>query len=466
MFVSIYMLEQSLCANPNLNDKSFYAKSIIFLAIFIFKDNGMMKMAKVGIFIFLFGFLGLFLFSCSNGSGGGSGDDSYYAPTTPSSNTGSSSNNDNGEKDEDNDDTEELPTNYMDSPYILKVGTDGSAGTEATYVLFGEWPQTIKAQDVEITELIDQDKHLYLGSDGCKYFKMQANPHINKYWSFSDGSNIVDKEEYYFKVEPIKWIVLTTNYNETGNALLYSEKILISGIPYDMTHYWLQDYTEKNYIFKRSSSKDKNIYPSNYEYSSVRAVLNGLSYISHYGNQEINSYKINSDEIKFKDNGFLQNAFSFEGQNLIETTYIKNDSDSMKYYPLDDVADGKQDGTIDLRCNDTQDKIFILSLSELNLIKKTESICYSDIYFTFLTSDFIRASGLKLTTVYSDMPKDSTMDWYSRTPVSVKSNYSIGVNDDGNIIYRKGFWISNKGCIIPVADNSSGICPALTIKLD
>jgi len=156
------MLEQSLCSNPNLNDKSFYAKSITFLAIFIFKDNGMMKMAKVGIFIFLFGFLGLFLFSCSNGSDGGSGDDSYYAPTTPSSNTGSSSNNgDNGEKDEDNDDTEELPTDYMDSPYILKAGTDGSAGTEATYVLFGEWPQTVKAQDVEITELIDQDKHLY-----------------------------------------------------------------------------------------------------------------------------------------------------------------------------------------------------------------------------------------------------------------------------------------------------------------
>ena len=135
----------------------------------------MTKMTKV--VCFLFGFLGLFIFSCSNGSGGGSGDDSYYAPATPPSNTGNSSNNgDNGEKD---DDTEEVPANYMDSPYILKAGTDGSAGTEATYVLFGEWPQTVKAQDVEITELIDPDKHLYLGSDGCRYFEMQANPYSN-----------------------------------------------------------------------------------------------------------------------------------------------------------------------------------------------------------------------------------------------------------------------------------------------
>lgn len=426
-----------------------------------------MKMAKVVIPVFLFGFLGLFIFSCSNGSGGGSGDDSYYAPTMPSSNTGNSSNNgDNDEKDEEtgNDDTEEVPANYMDSPYILKAGTDGSAGTEATYVLFGEWPQTVKAQDVEITELIDQDKHLYLGSDGCKYFKMQANPYGNdgKY-VFSDGFEIKTGTEYYFKVEPIKWRVVTNNYNGTGNALLLSEKILVAGIPYNPTfcYGWVEDHSDSIYYFLRSSDKDKNIYPPNYEYSFIRAVLNGLSYISHYGNQVLDSYKVGSYEIKFKGNGFLQNAFSSKGQNLIETTYVKNDSDSMKYWQNDtNVADGKKGGTIDLRCNDTQDKIFILSVSELNLIS------IGNIYYSFLTSDFTRASGLELHNIYSSIPKDRTMSWYSRTPASVKSDYSIGVDDKGNIIYRKGFYISNCGSAIHVTSNSTGICPALTIKLD
>lgn len=417
----------------------------------------MMKMTKVVIPIFLFGFLGLFIFSCSNGSG----DDSYYAPATPSSSTGNSSNiGDNGEKDEDTgDDTEELPANYMDSPYILKAGTDGSAGTEATYVLFGEWPQTVKAQDVKITELIDPDKHLYLGSDGCRYFKMVANPYSNggKY-VFSDGFEIKTGTEYYFKVEPIKWRVVTNNYNGTGNALLLSEKILVAGIPFDITFDYLYDYDSKGYKLFRFHGNDDNIYPSNYEYSFIRAVLNGLSYISHYGNQTIDSYKVGSYEINFKNNGFLQNAFSSKGQNLIETTYVKNDSDSMKYYPLDNVADGKQDGIIDLRCNDTQDKIFILSVSELNLLRKTESICYSDCYFTFLTSDFTRASGLCLINIYGTMPKDSTMHWYSRTPDSVNSN---------NYYEKyKNFMISNHGSTISVTSKNAGICPALTIKLN
>ncbi|UKI55466.1 MAG: DUF6273 domain-containing protein [Treponema succinifaciens] len=145
---------------------------------------------------------------------------------------------------------------------------------------------------------------------------------------------------------------------------------MISGIPYDMTVFWLQNNSKQNYIFIRSSSKDKNIYPSNYEYSSVRAVLNGLSYISHYGNKAIDSYKIDSYEIKFKDNGFLQNAFSSEGQNLIETTYVYNDSESMRYYPNTKVADGEESGTIDLRCNNTNDKIFLLSVNDLIKFKE------------------------------------------------------------------------------------------------
>ena len=411
-----------------------------------------MKMTKVVIPVFLFGFLGLFIFSCSNGSGGGSGDDSYYAPATPSSNTGNSSNNgDNGEKDEDNDDAEELPTNYIDSPYILKAGTDGSAGTEATYVLFGEWPQTVKAQDVEIKEAIDQDKHLYLGSDGCKYFKMQANPNAHNDGLFSDGSNIVDGTEYYFKVEPIKWIVVTNDYNGTGNALLYSEKILISGIPYDMTIYWLKDNSKNNYIFKRSSSKDKNIYPSNYEYSSVRAVLNGLSYISHYGNTLIDSYKIDSYEIKFKDNGFLQNAFSSEGQNLIATTYVYNGSESMRYYSGTKVADGEESETIDLRCNDTNDKIFLLSKNDL--IKFKEKTKYSD---DRSSSDLAKASHL-----YSQKA------YFTRTPIIEKVDYYnryINSEDKKNWYFETYLSSLKEGTA--GGTTFSGICPALTIRLD
>lgn len=404
----------------------------------------MMKMTKVVIPVFLFGFLGLFIFSCSNGSGGGSGDDSYYAPATPSSSTGNSSNNgDNGEKNEDTgDDTEEIPTNYMDSPYILKAGTDGSAGTEATYVLFGEWPQTVKAQDVEITELIDQDKHLYLGSDGCKYFKMMSDNARNLPSNFSDGSIIEDKREYYFKVEPIKWHVVTNNYNETGNALLLSEKHLVSNIPYNPTYKYSVDYSSNgiNYKVLRSYGNDKDIYPSDYEYSFVRAVLNGLSYISHYENQEIDSYKVASVEIKFKDNGFLQNAFSLTGQNLIETTYVKNDSSSVP-----DFAFGEEDKF--MTCNNTNDKIFVLSYMEIQLLK---------IEILRLKSDLVSA-------LY---PNGSMKDInYIASMITRSVNSSTEITKNGNRVKNYHYWIPRL-CGIPLNETSCVICPALTIKLD
>ena len=43
---------------------------------------------------------------------------------------------------------------------------DGNASDEGAYVLFGEYPQSLKASDVEITETVDE-RGYYLGSDGA-----------------------------------------------------------------------------------------------------------------------------------------------------------------------------------------------------------------------------------------------------------------------------------------------------------
>ena len=61
---------------------------------------------------------------------------------------------DTGEHPEDNGETtpENNPIEYQfhETVEYLPAGTDGTAGTTGTYVLFGDWPQTIKAQNVEI----------------------------------------------------------------------------------------------------------------------------------------------------------------------------------------------------------------------------------------------------------------------------------------------------------------------------
>lgn len=123
------------------------------------------------------------------------------------------------------------------APIVLPAGTNGTAGTEATYVLFGNWPQTIKSDDVEIDETIFENHGsliYYKGSDDCWYVKSLENTYGSDY-KYSNNETVASKDSNsykYFKVEPIKWRVLTRNYNETGKALLLAENILTSDKQY------------------------------------------------------------------------------------------------------------------------------------------------------------------------------------------------------------------------------------------
>ena len=81
---------------------------------------------------------------------------------------------------------------------------------DGNYIYFGEYPQTIKANNVIMTSAKDS-RGYYLGSDGYYYVKVTANPYEDNY-SFSNGESVENGEIYYFKVEPIKWkIVMLDN---------------------------------------------------------------------------------------------------------------------------------------------------------------------------------------------------------------------------------------------------------------
>ncbi len=127
--------------------------------------------------------------------------------------------------------------NYCDKITYLPAGTDGSAGTEATYVYFGVFPQTLREEDVTVTEddskrLANNELPFYLGSD-YEYYTMHSR---NRYW---------------YKLEPIKWRVVTTNYNNTSKALLVAENILIASPVFfyqkNSSQYW-KDSDIRNYL--------------------------------------------------------------------------------------------------------------------------------------------------------------------------------------------------------------------------
>lgn len=75
------------------------------------------------------------------------------------------------------------------------------------YLLFGEYPQTVKAVDVTITDTVDH-RGYYLGSDGAYYAKREVTPFGNSA-VFSNEEVGFEGDVFYFKVEPIRWRVVS-----------------------------------------------------------------------------------------------------------------------------------------------------------------------------------------------------------------------------------------------------------------
>ena len=137
---------------------------------------------------------------------------------------------------------------------------------EGDYIYFGEYPQTIKSSDVTVGDVADEDGY-YLGSDGERYAKVVADPY-SSYYNFSDGSDVTNGETYYFKVEPIRWRILSES---DGSAFILADGII--------------------------ANKAYNAGNNNYKNSDIRAWLNGE---------------------------FLNTAFGEVAQGLIETTEVDN----------------------------------------------------------------------------------------------------------------------------------------------
>ena len=231
-----------------------------------------------------------------------------------------------------------------------KIGKTKINGVEYDLVTFGLWPQTIKAANVTVNESKTKTAGRFTycqGSDGQWYVKIKESAclPVSKY---SDGTTAQESSAdswKWFKVEPIKWRVLTTNYNGTGKKLLFAESVLANGVYYD-------------YQSVNRTVGGKTIHPNNYEHSRVRAFLNGLSYqrkASADGEQTA------CDD--FLGKGFLQTAFSAKELAIIADTSVDNSERST--FPNANAKqwnDGKNPYASDTA---TVDKVFLLSLQEV-----------------------------------------------------------------------------------------------------
>ncbi|MCQ2583660.1 MAG: DUF6273 domain-containing protein [Treponema sp.] len=270
-------------------------------------------------------------------------------------------------------------------------------------VLFGVFPQTIKSSDVVVdkTDSIKMGRNTYYkGSDGEYYFEKKAEPYDSSY-IYSDGTPIT-KTVAYFKVEPIKWKVVTTNYNGTNKVLLLAEDILTTRAVYS-------PFSDRNI-------DGKIIRANNYKYSFIHSYLNGDYYNA---------------------------AFTSSAQSKIEITVIDNSAEST----TDEEMTWKP---ARFCCDDTEDKIFILSVKEATATDYGFASIYNhepENTRIRLPTDFAKANNIAISTsTYGS-------SWWLRSPAFDSTMDACYVNDDGSI--------SQYG----VVSNYKGIVPALTISL-
>ena len=271
--------------------------------------------------------------------------------------------------------------------------TEGSESTteqvytrSGNYIYFGEYPQTIKASNVSITSNTPDADGYYLGSDGERYAKVVADPYpFNSGYTFSNNSSIIDGNTYYFKVEPIRWRILS---ERDGKAFILCDSIIAS---------------------KAYDAGNNN----NYANSGIRAWLN--------------------DE-------FYKTAFGALQQALIQTTEVDNSAESA----------GNSSNSY--ACENTFDKVFLLSVSEVanSAYGFANDPSAYDTARRMLTSDFSRATGAYMLTSSSYYGYGC---WWLRSPYYNYSDYARYVNSSGFAHYYN------------VYNDSYGVVPALNLTL-
>ena len=305
---------------------------------------------------------------------------------------------------------------------------------EYAYVEFGLWPRTIKDPAVTVDKNTSDSQEVgmftyYKGSDGKWYCEALENAYDpGAQYKYSNNEQVKRKSAnsyQWFKVEPIKWRVLTDNYS--GNKLLFAEEGLYASIAY---------YDDTNDTNDRTID-GKTIFSSNYKHSKIRAWLNGLSY--NESGSENNDYF---------NKGFLQTAFSSEEIKKIVTVEVDNSEESTN--PNSNPKKWNN-GTNAYACEPTQDKIFLLSIKEAS---------NSDYGFAEWDESGVGNARIRKPTDFALAnygwlsPTAGEGGWYFlRSPYYSGIHNARHVNSEGDLHYGGGrvsgdYYIFNEGLLV------------------
>ncbi|MCQ2582983.1 MAG: DUF6273 domain-containing protein [Treponema sp.] len=287
-----------------------------------------------------------------------------------------------------------------------KIGTQIIKDKEYDILVFGDYPQSKKDNSVKVNKI----PALSMG-------------HIT-YYAGSDGNYYAKLDNEFFLVEPLKWRVLTKDYNESGKMLLLSESIIDSGVPFH------DEFIDTDLMRPRNK----------YFISRMRDYLSGTIDDIKYGETS------GMSRVLWNGKGLFQTAFTPAGQKFLV---------SVNKYPEASIDDIKGIAAYEQYSGE---EVFLLSVKEsvnpdygfpaYDWYKNNPNKEKEDDTRIRFPTDYAIAKGAKS----SDVEGQGGY-WWLRSP-----NYYNG--DEVRCVDDSGFSYS----IAHVHDTSMGIVPAITIE--
>ena len=329
---------------------------------------------------------------------------------------------------------------------------------DGDYIYFGYWPQTLERDETVVAKLnemagtipeytiytvlekpenwayYENSKDIWYIDviySGTKYrgfymkeFRPAANGSLG--YSYISANHYTNHQVYWFKVELIKWRILTTR----GNSAYIMSDVALDAFWLEPNRY--QGFYKGEYgVFRGIKESDVDgTYANNWEYCFLRQWLNETFY-----SEVFNDLQKKIIQITHLDN----------------TARSSNPNEYPKYYGYGENA-GKNKYAD--QCKDTEDKIFLLSLRDITTTEYgfNKDVLAEDPARNLQATDFAKFRGAPM-----DIYEEKYVTWYTRSPTigSGNNGYSTFVLDR----HHKGAM----GSIQLVPDG--GVVPALWITL-
>ena len=360
----------------------------------------------------------------------------------------------------------EIPANGKHS-YVCDVCTTCGELNPVKYtregdnIYFGYWPQTCERDENVIAKLNEMAKNIPVFNDidkpenwayyenskyiwyidviysGTKYrgfymkeFRPTTDGGLG--YSYVSANHYASRQVYWFKVEPIKWRILTTS----GNSAYIMSDIALDAFRLEPNRY--QGFYKGEYgVFRGAKESDVDgTYANNWEYCFLRRWLNET---------------------------FYNEVFNDLQKEIIQTTRLDNSARSCNpnayptYYPDTYSSQNKPgENKYAAQCKDTDDKIFLLSLRDITTTAYgfNKDVKAEDPARNLQATDFAKFCGAPM-----DIYEEKYVTWYTRSP-------SIG-SRGGNDGYSTFVLDRHQKGAIKSTDLTpdGGVVPALWITL-